>query len=116
MHPNLALAAISRTPRGIVVYRPGIVGVRAVRSPVLHDFLGTPRLRPTTPAGASRALVVVAAANEAKPILRGLGVPAGVGDATVPEAWMLAAVRPDVDVVVTGISKANAAGAVARVK
>jgi len=97
------------------VYRPGIVGVRAVRSLVLHDFLQTPRLRPTTPAQATRALVVVAAPNEAKPILRGLGMGTGMGDVTLPEAWTLAAVRADVDLVITGISKSNAAGAVGRV-
>ncbi len=59
--------------------------------------------------------MVVAAPNEAKPILRGLGLGTGMGDATLPEAWTLAAVRADVDLVITGVSKSNAAGAVGRV-
>lgn len=38
-----------------------------------------------------------------------------MGAAPLPEAWALAPVRADVDLVITGISKCNAAGAVGRV-
>lgn len=57
-----------------------------------------------------RLLLAVAAPAEARAVLRGLG-----GDPTLAEApWRLHPVAAGIDLIVTGISKSNAAGAVAR--
>lgn len=57
-----------------------------------------------------RLLLAVAAPAEAKAVLRGLG-----GDPALAERpWRLHPVTPGIDLVVTGIGKSNAAGAVAR--
>lgn len=61
-----------------------------------------------------RVLVAVAAPAEARAVLGGLGGPsADLGAAEAP--WRLVEVSRRFDVVVTGVGKANAAGAVARV-
>lgn len=78
---------------------------------MLKDFLQSSPQSSQRSGHASRALIVVAAPNEATPILRGLGI----SGTALPAPWTLAPVTPDVDLVLTGISKSNAAGAVARV-
>lgn len=60
--------------------------------------------------GAGRALIAVAAAIEAQAVVLGVGV-----DVPVVEPWKLKPLRKDLDLVLTGIGKANAAGGVARV-
>ncbi len=60
---------------------------------------------------ASTVLIAVAAPAEARAVLAGLG--ADTAAAELP--WRLHAAAPGFDVVVTGIGKANAAGAVGRV-
>lgn len=58
-----------------------------------------------------RALIVVAAPAEARAALRGLGIPA---EESIQE-WNRLDAGPLADLVLTGVGKANAAGAVARV-
>lgn len=57
-----------------------------------------------------RVLVVVAARNEASALLRGLRP-----TAEPPDEWVLFRAGPETDLIVSGVGKANAAGAVARV-
>src|SRR5262245_24558546 len=56
--------------------------------------------------GSGRLLVAAAATKEALAVARALGC------GEMPQAWRPMAVSPAVDVVLTGVSKANAAGAV----
>jgi futalosine hydrolase len=59
--------------------------------------------------GGKVLLLVVAAESE------GAAVLSAFGRAELPAPWEVAALSPEVEVVVTGVGKANAAGAVARV-
>lgn len=81
---------------------------------MLQRFLEStpPRSAPgSDPLASRRVLLAVAAPAEVGAILRGLDLDPGVQ----PTPWARREVRGDVDLVVTGIGKANAAGAVARV-
>ncbi len=71
-----------------------------------------PTLLPRLETGA-RALLVVAAPQEARAVLRGLRGAAGGAEAPAP--WRAAPVGDQFDVLLTGVGKANAAGAVSRV-
>lgn len=55
-------------------------------------------------------LIVVAASTEAAAVRRGMGLD---GPARDPAAWQTVPLAPGVDLLVTGVGKANAAGAVA---
>lgn len=59
----------------------------------------------------ARVLLVVATAREARAVLRGLNAPESLAERT----WVACSVGAGFDLVVTGISKANAAGAVGHV-
>lgn len=74
---------------------------------MLQRFLKSTRLSSEAGAG---VLLVVAAPAEVQAVLRGLGL-----DPTMPvPAWSRFALRGGLDLVLTGIGKANAAGAAAR--
>lgn len=59
-----------------------------------------------------RVLLAVAAPAEARAVLRGLGGDPALVGAAAEAPWRLHPVAPGIDLVVTGISKSNAAGAV----